>query len=80
MSGRAERFTGRHGNVLAFEKLLGDSRGIRHLRIEVSGNIREHVKRAERRRAADSGNRAQTGEDAFATAGVLREHCGDGIH
>ena len=49
MSGRAEGFAGRDGDVFAFEKLLGDGGGVRHLRIEVRGDIREHVKGAERR-------------------------------
>ena len=53
MAGRAESFTGRHGDVFAFEKLLRDRGGVRHCAgFEMRGNVWEHVKRAERRRAA----------------------------
>src|SRR6201987_6493314 len=66
MPGRAEGFAGRDRYVFAFEKLLGDGGGVRHLRMEMSRDIGERIKCPHGRRARHSRNRAEAREDAFA--------------
>src|ERR1700751_1794263 len=80
MPGRAEGFAGRDRYVFACEKLLGDGGGVWHLRIAMSRDIGKHVKRAHRRSAGDSRNRAEAGKDALAAARIFREHGSDRIH
>src|SRR5580692_3246045 len=83
-SRRAERFTGDKSDVSFFEQEFGEfSAGFceRILAIaKVCGNVWKRVERSGGPLATDSGDCAQTFDDAFTAFGVFREHRGHGVH
>ena len=80
VAGRAKGVSRHNRDVLAFEQVPRERRGIAGAIDQMRGDIGKSVKGARRFGTGDAGNGTQAGQDAGAAPSVLGQHDGHGIH